>query len=174
LGDLGDKEAIVPLIKALGSQDCDLRVCICYALSSLKATGEPAESALVKIRRDDPNVDVRVAAAGTLGRPADPDAVAAFELGARTTKKKEVRETCEDELAELGKLKLPLPDEVYTEITELEYVRINPKSVRREVRKGDNLYFEMRKGRPDGLPPECFWYKMKAGPDKSKNAEKKK
>jgi hypothetical protein len=145
LARLEDKSAIGPLVKTLNDSDEELRETICYALGWLQAKGEPAESVLTRLRKNDPSTAVRVAAAVTLGRPGDKDAVAAFELGLRSVNADYVRQRCEDELEKIGKLQLPLPEQVYTEISNDKYEEIKADhwyKLQREIRKGDYIYFE--------------------------------
>jgi hypothetical protein len=171
LGRLGDPSAIGPLVKALDQSDEDSREDICFALQWLDAKGEPAESALVKLRREDQSADVRVAAAVALERPTDPEAVAAYELGLRLTKKEWVRELCEDELEKQGKLQLPLSEEIYTEIDIKKYEDLKGYmriTLRREITKGDTLFFEATLRRPDGLSALHDWYKVKVTADQIK------
>jgi WD40 repeat protein len=168
LGRIGDPSAIAPLVATLTDADKRLREESCYALEWLKATGEPAESVLVNLRRTDPEVDVRVAAASALGRPGDKEAVAAFELGARSTKSSSwVRDYCEDQLEKMGKLRLPLPDEVYGTIdrTGLERMMGLRTHVRRKIRRGNYVYVEVVEGFPDGVPAQFHWYRMKKEPE---------
>jgi len=109
-----------------------------------------------------------VSAALILGRPKDKEAVAAFELGLRSTKQGWIREICEDELDKLGKLRLPLPEDVYTAISEEEYERFKERPswrerVEREIKKGDTIYLEVVT-QPAHAPAFRDWFKVKLEP----------
>lgn len=164
LGRLGDKSAVGPLVDLLGDPKESLREDACYALQWLHVKGEPAESILVRLRAKDPSVDVRVAAAFALGRPPDQKSIAVFKEGIESTQDPWVRDSCEDELESIGKLELPLPEKVYTEITTGKYSLIigDPRGyfVRRKCQKGNILYFEAAK-RVHHVPQPPNWYKVK-------------
>jgi hypothetical protein len=163
LGRLGSRSAILPLVKTLDDPDEELRETICYALQWLDAKGEPADSALVRLRREDPSVDVRVAAARTLNRPTDEETLAAYRLGLKSTRYGSVREICEDKLEKMGKLELPLPENVYTQISNEQYEEIKADrwyKIRREVKKGDTIYFEAVE-RPRHVPAITNWFRVK-------------
>ncbi len=166
LGRLGDPAAIPPLVAALQDADEHLRAEACYALGGFRAPGESAPAALVSVRRSDPSVDVRVAAALALGRPEDPDAVAAFDLGARTTQSGPVREACEDALQGLRRLQLPLPDGVYEEVSVARYEEIKKDrwyAIEREVKAGDRVYFETVEHPPHARAIRS-WYRTRPEP----------
>jgi HEAT repeat protein len=173
LGRLGDASAIVPLVGALDDPDAELREEACHSLRALGTNGEPAESALFTICRTDPAIDVRVAAVLALKRPTDKDALAAFELGVRTTKNPWVREVCEEELEKLGKLHLPLPDAVYALLRQKEFEIMKKRfrtDVRRKTKKGDTTYVELVESFPDAIPRQTHWFKFK---DEAAGAEPK-
>jgi hypothetical protein len=165
LGRLGDPSAIAPLVKAFDQANEGLRETICYALRRLNAKGEPTESALVKLRRSDPSCDVRVAAALALGRLADSDAVAAFDVALGSTKNDWVRNLSEEQLEKAGELRLPLPEQIYKEIDAKEYEELKAhlfrKVIRREIKKGDTLFFELVEKHVDGVPDFYYWYRVK-------------
>jgi HEAT repeat protein len=164
LGRLKDKEAIGPLVEVLDDPNESLREEACYALQWLDAKGKPAEPVLVRLRAKDPSVDVRVAATLVLERPTDEESIATFEAGLLFSQNPYVRERCENQLEEIGKLKLPLPEKIYTEISWEKYLEIrqdeNWYSVRRECKQGNILYFEaVEIGHHAGEFPH--WYRVK-------------
>jgi hypothetical protein len=176
LGRLRDRSAIVPLVEALGDRDATLQEDICYTLQWFGGRGEPAESALIKLRREDPSVEVGVAAAVALCCRRDKDALAAFELGLGSTKRRSVREICERGLEQLGRLKPALPENAYTQISEEEYERIKGRrswrdTVRHEIRRGDTIYLEVDT-QPAHRPPYRQWYRVVI--DRSPAAQKRK
>jgi hypothetical protein len=150
LGRVGDPSAIAPLVVALGDADEEVREEACYALGWLHAKGETVASALVRLCRHDRSIAVRVAAGVALAGAHDKDAVAAFELGLNTRKGgpagvdpyalESIWEICEDKLKERGKLRLPLPEHVYTDISQERY---------REI-KADGFYWKQRETVKDG------------------------
>jgi HEAT repeat protein len=162
LGRLGDKEAVGPLVDVLADPNASLREDVCIALQWLHVKGEPAEPVLVRLRAEDPSLDVRVAAAFALGRPPDEKSIATFKEGIEFTKKPSVRSACEDELESIGRLELPLPEKVYVEINSGKYIIGDPKRyvVQRKCKKGDTLYFEAAK-RIAHVPLDWQWYRVK-------------
>jgi hypothetical protein len=165
LGQLGDKEAVGPLIDVLGDPNASLRETACYALHRLHSKDKPAEPLLARLRSKDPSVDVRVAAAFALERPNDQESIAAFKAGIESTQKPWVRESCENQLEEIGKLELPLPEKVYAEIGRERYKDIlkEPRwnHVRRKCKKGDILYFEVTHIHGVEVPVDYAWYWVK-------------
>lgn len=156
LGRLRDQSALGPLVRALDDPNQDVRTTASYALLWLDAKGEPAESALAKLRRAWPAVGVRGAAAIALERHADPE-TAAFKLGLPA-----------DECW-IREGRLLLPEETYKWIDSKESLDLGMRDlVRRQVRKGDTLFFEVEEGHPDRIPTFHYWYRMKISPDQSK------
>jgi HEAT repeat protein len=165
LGQLGDKRAVGPLVDVLADPSESLRENACYALNWLHAGGNGAEPVLVRLRSKDPSVDVRVAAAFALERPDDQESIAAFKAGIESTQKAWVRESCENQLEEIGKLELPLPEKVYTEISREKYEEIIQdrrwNHVRRKCKKGDILYLEVTHIHGVEVPVDHAWYWVK-------------
>jgi hypothetical protein len=141
LGYLKDVAARGMLSEAIDDADELVRVAVCTALGWIKP-GEVAEPSLTMMCRDDPSVEVRVAAAEALGRDDD-DAIAAYRLGL-VGKNEWLREKCEIVLERLGKLELPLPEEVYGPVSRQDYERwLAAGKVERHVTKAGTIYFEI-------------------------------
>jgi hypothetical protein len=164
LGQLGDQEAVGPLVEVLSDPNDSLREDACYALQWLHVNDDPAESALIRLRANDASIDVRVAAAFALGRSPDEKSIAASKEGIQGTQNAWVRQSCEEELASIGKLELPLPEIVYTEISREKYQGIIDDGigyiVQRKSKKGNILYFEAAK-RVRHAPLIFQWYRVK-------------
>src|SRR5690242_5123077 len=121
LGKLANPAAAGALIEALDNAESAVRVSACYALRSLGVEGPSAEPRLAELCRNDTSLDVRVAAAVALNGSNNALAVEAFIAGLESTETEWVREVCEDQLSRRGKLELPLPKDIYAEISREEY-----------------------------------------------------
>jgi hypothetical protein len=148
LGKLGDASAIPRLVEAAKDPDPDVRVAFCHALIALchrRVSISAAEETLIRLRADDPALEVRLAAATTLQRPNDPASIAVFKAGLASTSPW-IRSECEDQLDELGQLELPLAESSYQRIGYDLYKQRKFGSWRdkilRETRKNGKLYFE--------------------------------
>jgi hypothetical protein len=163
LGRLGDLTAVRPLVGALADPDEGVREAACYALAWLSAKGQTVESVLGRLCRKDPSVAVRVAAAVALGGANDEDAVAAFRLGLQSTDEG-LWQVCEDELEKRGKLELPPPGHVYTEISHQRYREMKADRwywVQRETTKDGIIYLEVVERARCALLYRS-WYRTKA------------
>jgi hypothetical protein len=170
LARLGNPSAITPLIAALSDPEWSVREAACYALQWLDAEGDAVESNLVGLCREDPAIDVRVAAAVALGDSHHDEAVAAFKLGLKSTSLTSVNSwfwmRCEDHLEKKGKLELPLPEQVYTEISQEQYREIKARNgvgwyrIKRETRQKDTIYLEEEES-DEHAPTLRRWYRTK-------------
>ena len=166
LGCLKDPMARNVLLNSLKDSDPNVRIAVCNALDWI-GLDKASDQALVNIRRNDPSVEVRVMAARSLDRWSDDDAVAAFKLGL-ASKDENFRYECEGYLEKAGKLSLPLPDPIYTDIAYEEYERLlaNGKVHRRATKNG-KIYFEVTERVAVRPPPgamcalgmEIHWYR---------------
>jgi hypothetical protein len=162
IGYLADKDAVPTILEAANDPDESVRACACQWLGWLGAKKGPAAPTLVRLRREDPSVKVRVAAALAIGRPEDSDAVEAFRKGLLDP---DTRDVSEDRLEAMGKLRLPLPDSCYGQISraKLDKMRSNEHFYRisRETRVGSTLYVETMEGPGvDGIPFSHRWYRV--------------
>jgi hypothetical protein len=140
LGYLGDVAARAALAGALADDEWRVRMAACCALKWI-GPGEQAEAVLARLRLADPFVRVRVAAAEALDSNDD-DTVAAFRAGL-VDHDAALRERCESALERLGKLALPLPEEVYVEVGRQDYERwLRDGKVERQATKDGVVYFE--------------------------------
>jgi HEAT repeat protein len=165
LGRLGNPSVINPIVESLGDPDETVREAACYALQWLAATGKSVETPLARLCREDPSVAVRVAAAVALKNSNETDVVTAYQLGLKSTNSS-LWQICEDELDKRGKLELPLPDHVYTEISQARYQQIKSDRwywVQRETTRNGTVYLEVVE-RVHHVPLHRDWYKLKLGP----------
>jgi hypothetical protein len=100
-----------------------------------------------------------------LNGSSEKDAVTAFQLGLKSTNHG-LWEICEDELDKRGKLTLPLPEHVYTEISHKRYQEIKKHDrwyeLVRETTKNGTIYLEVME-RAHHVVLHRDWYKTKAG-----------
>jgi hypothetical protein len=177
LGRLKEPAAITPLTAALADPNDRVRKAACYALHWADAKGGDIKQALVGLRRDDPSVAVRVAAADVLGDSDDEDSTAAYKLGLQS-KDSSLWEVCEERLEKRGKLELPLPEHVYTEIPYERYQEYKSgkldfyggERLHRETVKDGTIYLETFAGGHHS-PVIRMRYRTKAPPSKDKGPE---
>jgi hypothetical protein len=85
-----------------------------------------------------------------------------FRLGLNS-KDKRLWQVCEDELERMGKLRLPLPERVYTEISQTRYQEIKSDKwywVQRETSTNDMIYLEVVE-RVHHVQLRRDWYKTR-------------
>ena len=107
-------------------------------LESLGALSERLDdaAALIDALKNDPAPTVREDCAETLGKIGGKEAIAALHAALRD-KNARARAACEDALDHLGRLKLPLPEDVYSDVSYERY-----KELRK--RKPANLAAKMK------------------------------
>jgi hypothetical protein len=169
LGYLRDSHASAALSTALADESIEVRLAACRAIGWL-GPDDASAGTLARVRRDDPSLDVRVAAAGALAELAHPDALTAFRLGL-SSRDERLREACELALEKAGELTLPLPESVYWGTSWNTYLECKDRGrVVHEVKKDGYVYFETFERVPVAPPPgaECAlgsarrWYKARA------------
>ena len=161
LGLFKDNAAIEPLLRALDDSDQQVRYEACWSFTRLDSNSEAVQQALIKKRREDPSPRVRVAAAFALKQMNDDEAIAALKAGLQDSY---VRNLCVDKLQQLGKLKLPLPVEVYERITAEQLAEKRRfywrSSISNEVKKDGKVYFRLNGVIDPALPVQDHWYWM--------------
>ncbi len=165
LGHCGNRIATEPLIETL-QKDPDGLVRRCVAQAFEEMPDQRAAPALIKALKDDQDADVRQDCAGALGEIGGKKAIAALQQ-AILDETGRTRAECEDALDSLGCLSLPLPDEVYSDVSYDRYEELRKrKQVKREVRKEGKIYFETEELREHffangvrGWFTHRFWYK---------------
>jgi len=160
LGHFGDRDAIGPLVTELDHPDEKVRKSVCFALRWLDAKGEILEARLLKLCQKDPSPGVRVSAAFALQGSHQEDAIAAYQSGLESTDRS-LWLLCEEELAWMWKLKLPLPEHIYTKTSPAYYKGIKANGrIGRVTKKNGTIYFEEARGGHDGIPLWHEWYKV--------------
>jgi hypothetical protein len=103
LGAIGDRQAVLPLIQALGDWNEDVRAAACEALVKI---GAPAVPHLIQALGGG-NSDVRAAACRALGAIGDRQAVPALSVWAHAGER-----VAQEALQQMGQAPLPLPEAV--------------------------------------------------------------
>jgi HEAT repeat protein len=169
LSAFGDKIPSQPFLQALSSSNSwAVRDRAIVRLPRRHLADANVMEKLVDLRDNDPAISVRVTAALAVGNPGDAKSVAVFEKGLTdSASDNRTRQSCEDELEGIGKLNLPLPDEIYFKIDERKYHEIagDPQryKVRKKTMKGGFIYLEVLQ--VEHHKPEsswlCSWYRFK-------------
>jgi HEAT repeats len=144
-GSIRSGPVLQPLIRALNDPSTNVREEACYALRKVDESGRAAEQALLQVCRTDPSTDIRVIAAFGLPPGHETEVDVALDTGMRATNRFWLRQDCEDELDRRGKLRLPLPDRIYTNLTVEEYKRMRAywSGIRRKTVKDGVVYIEV-------------------------------
>jgi len=161
LGRLGEQSTIEPLRELLTDKDSSVRASACYALLWLQAKDEPTQRKLSRLCRDDSSVEVRVAAAVALSGTDEVAVIAALNDGLKS-RNRQLWRTCEDELHRLGKLELPLPMHIYTEISLTRYQEMKSDRwywIQRETTQDNVIYLEIVE-RVKDVPLWRDWYRV--------------
>ncbi len=141
LGEIGNRIAVDPLIETL-KKDPDALVRLCVAQSFANMPDRRAVPVLVESLGKDRDEDVRRDAGVALGVIGGKEAIAALQR-ALLDKNDRVRMECEDALARLGSLSLPLPEQIYSDVDYAHYEQVRgQKELKREVHKEGKIYFE--------------------------------
>jgi hypothetical protein len=169
LGYLHDSAGRGPLVCALEDEHESVRLAAGRALVWIKSP-EAAERVLLELCRNGSSLDVRITAAEALGKDNE-DTVAAFRLGL-ASQDEGLRDRAEGSLERMGKLTLPLPEQVYREVSREEYERLlEAGKVQRQVVQGGAVFFEVTelvgaRHRPRdsicALDLRRFWYRTPA------------
>jgi HEAT repeat protein len=160
LAALHDPAALPTILAALKDMDAAVRRTACEVLgwNTLPVEALPLLQRLAKYESELP---VRVAAVLTLTADDD-NAVAVYRLGLENYW---LRAECEDALARLGKLELPLPDRMYWYATQEQYEEyLKDRKVKQDLRNNGRIYFEVEEDVCSGGPNHIirrqrFWYR---------------
>jgi hypothetical protein len=158
----GDKVPTQPILDVISnSKNSYVRNRAISSLTKIGYTGEDIRNKLFELRATDLSIDVRVQAACALGLTDNPETIAVLEAGARSKKcNPRTRLFCEDRLVNMGRLVLPLPDEMYETITKEEYFKFLSENgdgyiVHRKTRKNGFIYLEVIEKNIHA--PESYW-----------------
>jgi phosphoglycolate phosphatase-like HAD superfamily hydrolase len=169
LAALQDPTTVPTLIAAMKDLEPTVRKTACEVLGWYEPPPE-VRPALQELAKNDPSNLVRVAAVLTL-KANDENAIAVYRLGLENYW---LRAECEDALARLGKLELPLPDRMYWRSTASKYEEyLKDRKVKRETRHKGRIYFEVEEDVCSGPPyhairPQRFWYRAEETKDQDK------
>jgi hypothetical protein len=158
---LKPKESAPELLIVINDPDDDVRCEACWVYQWRSIADQKTRDALVLKRKDDPSVLVRVAATFGLEDFQHNDALAALEAGLLD---RQVREACVRELDRHGKLKLPLPAQVYERITPEGFASERAYAwrsvIRHCVRQQGKVYFQLSISIDPAIAFIERWYSM--------------